>query len=175
MVLHAFDLHLVRHAMISIIPPTQHQGPWRATLIVFLHYRKLIWDTKVPRHHASNTYVLLTIMHTQEYTYPRYVYLTYTYSKYAYPRYIYPGYTYSIYTYLDYVYIRIFYILKVYMPKNTIPRVYIPHLCLLGMYKSYIPRSMYKISHILYVLSMVPRHLGALVIKNLCIYIYIGK
>jgi hypothetical protein len=38
MVLHAFDLHLVRHSMISIIPPAQHQGPWRATSIVFLHY-----------------------------------------------------------------------------------------------------------------------------------------
>jgi hypothetical protein len=48
--------------------------------------------------------------------------------------------------------------------KKIIPRVYIPHLCLLGMYKSYIPRDMYKTSRILYVLSMVPRHLGALVI-----------
>jgi hypothetical protein len=38
MVLHAFDLHLVHHGMISIIPPVQHQGPWRATLIVFLSY-----------------------------------------------------------------------------------------------------------------------------------------
>jgi hypothetical protein len=54
--------------------------------------------------------------------------------------------------------------------KNTIPRVYIPHLCLLGMYKSYIPQGMYKTLRILYVLSMVPRHLGALVILP----IYIG-
>jgi hypothetical protein len=38
MVLHAFDLYLMRHGMISIILPVQHQGPWRATLIVFLHY-----------------------------------------------------------------------------------------------------------------------------------------
>jgi hypothetical protein len=37
MVLHALDLHLVRHGMISIIPPAQHQSPWRATLIVFLY------------------------------------------------------------------------------------------------------------------------------------------
>jgi hypothetical protein len=103
----------------------------------------------VPRHHVSNTYVLLIIMHTQGYTYPRYIYLRYTY---------------PIYTYLDYVYIHIFYIPKVYMPKNTIPRVYIPHSYLLGMYKSYIPQGMYKTSCIFYVLTMVPRHLGALVI-----------
>jgi hypothetical protein len=38
MVLHAFDLHLVRHGIISIIPPAQHQGPWRITLSVFLNY-----------------------------------------------------------------------------------------------------------------------------------------
>jgi hypothetical protein len=60
-------------------------------------YRKLIWDTKVPRHHASNTYILLIIMRTQGYTYPRYIYLTHTYPKYAYLRYIYLGYTYPIY------------------------------------------------------------------------------
>jgi hypothetical protein len=60
---------------------------------------KLIWDTKVPRHHASNTYVLLTIIHTQGYIYLKYIYLTHTYPKYAYPKYIYPGYTYPIYIY----------------------------------------------------------------------------
>jgi hypothetical protein len=81
-------------------------------------HRKLIWDIKVPRHQASNTYVLLTIMYTQGYTYPGYVYPTHTYPKYAYPKYIYPGCTYPIYIYPDYVYIRIFYILKVYMPKK---------------------------------------------------------
>jgi hypothetical protein len=53
--------------------------------------------TRVPRHHDSNTYILLTIMHTQGYIYPRYVYPTHTYPKYAYPRYIYPRYTYLIY------------------------------------------------------------------------------
>jgi hypothetical protein len=41
----------------------------RYNTLVYEVYRiweyKLIWDTKVPRHHASNTYVLLTIMHTQ--------------------------------------------------------------------------------------------------------------
>jgi hypothetical protein len=82
-------------------------------VIYYTCIRKLIWDTKVPRHHASNTYVLLTIMHTQGDIYPRYVY-----PRYAYPRYIYPGYTYPIYTYPDYVYIRIFYIPRVYMPKK---------------------------------------------------------
>jgi hypothetical protein len=41
------------------------------------------------------------------------------------------------------------------MLKNIIPKVYIPHSCLIDMYKSYIPRGMYKTSHILYVLDMV--------------------
>jgi hypothetical protein len=59
----------------------------------------------------------------------------------------------------------------IYAKKNIIPRVYIPHSYLLGMYKSYIPRGMYKTSRILYVLNMVPRHLGALVILPLSIYI----
>jgi hypothetical protein len=75
-------------------------------------------STYTQGYHASNMYILLTIMHTQGYTYPRYVYPTHTYPKYAYPRYIYPGYTYPIYTYPDYVYIHIFYILKIYMPKK---------------------------------------------------------
>jgi hypothetical protein len=77
-----------------------------------------IWDTKVPRHHALNTYVLLIIMHTQGYIYLRYIYPTHIYPRYVYPRYIYPGYTYPIYTYPDYVYIHIFYIPNVYMPKK---------------------------------------------------------
>ena len=32
MALLAFDLHLVHHGMISIIPPAWHQGPWRLHL-----------------------------------------------------------------------------------------------------------------------------------------------
>jgi hypothetical protein len=52
----------------------------------------------------------------------------------------------------------------IYAKKNPIHRVYIPYSCLLGMYKSYIPRGMYKTSCILYILNMVHRHLGALVI-----------
>jgi hypothetical protein len=95
-------------------------------------YRKLIWDTMVPRHHASNTYVLLTIIHTQGYTYPRYVYPTHTYLKYAYPRYIYPGYTYPIYTYPDYIYIHIFYIYVfwVYIYWVCVSRVYVSWVCI---------------------------------------------
>jgi hypothetical protein len=127
----------------------------------------------VPRHHALNTYVLLTIMHIQGYTYPRYVYPTHTYPRYAYPRYIYSGYTYPIYTYPDYIYIYVFFTYSRYIcQRNTIPRVCIPYLYLLGMYKSYIPWGIYKKSRILYVLSMVPRHLGALVILPIYIYIY---
>jgi hypothetical protein len=84
-------------------------------------------------------------------------------SKICIPRYIYPGYTYPIYIYLEYVYIRNFTYLRYICQKNNIPRVYI-HLCPLGMCKSYIPQGMYKTSRILYILSMVPRHLGALVI-----------
>jgi hypothetical protein len=38
MVLHALNLYLVHHGMISIIPPAQHQGAWRAILIGFLYY-----------------------------------------------------------------------------------------------------------------------------------------
>jgi hypothetical protein len=97
-------------------------------------YRKLIWGTLVPGHHASNTYILLTIMHTQGYTYPRYIYPTHIYPKYAYPRYIYPGYTYPIYIYPEYVYICTFIYLRYIFQKN-ISKVYIPHLCLLSMCK----------------------------------------
>jgi hypothetical protein len=98
-------------------------------------YRKLIWGTLVPGHHASNTYILLTIMHTQGYIYPRYIYPTHTYPKYAYPRYIYPGYTYPIYIYPEYIYIHTFTYLRYIFQKNNIPKVYIPHLCLLSMCK----------------------------------------
>jgi hypothetical protein len=66
-----------------------------------------------------------------------------------------------------YIYTYFLHAQGIYAKKNTIPRVYIPHSCLLGMWKSYIPWSMYKTSHILYVLSMVPRHLGALVILHI--------
>jgi hypothetical protein len=131
-------------------------------------YRKLIWGTLVPRHHALNTYILLTIMHTQGYTYP-----THTYLKYAYPRYIYPGYTYPIYIYPEYIYIRIFTYLRYIFQKNSIPKVYIPYLCLLSMCKVIHTWGMYKTSRILYVLSMVPGHQGALVILPIYIYIHV--
>jgi hypothetical protein len=83
-----------------------------------LYIYKLIWGTLVPGHHASSTYILLTIMHTQGYTYPRYIYPTHTYPKYAYPRYIYLGYTYPIYIYLEYVYIRTFTYLRYIFQKK---------------------------------------------------------
>jgi hypothetical protein len=89
----------------------------------------------VPGHHASNTYILLIIMHTQGYIYPRYIYPTHTYPKYAYLRYIYPGYTYPIYIYPEYIYIRTFTYLRYIFQTNNIPKVYIPHLYLLSMCK----------------------------------------
>jgi hypothetical protein len=82
--------------------------------------------------------------------------------------------THTQYIHTQITYIYVFFTYSRYIcQKNTIPRVYIPHLCLLGMYKLYIPRGMYKTSRILYVLSMVPRHLGALVILPIYFILYI--
>jgi hypothetical protein len=81
--------------------------------------------------HTQDTYTQLIHtqnMHTQN-TYTRDTHTQYIHTQITY---IYVFFTYSRYT----------------CQKNTIPRVYIPHLCLLDMYKSYIPRGMYKISRI---------------------------
>jgi hypothetical protein len=69
MVLHVFDLHLVHYDTISIIPPTQDQGPWRATLIIFLHYNislGYIYSACRPQNETTTIWLLSVVYNLQK-------------------------------------------------------------------------------------------------------------